>query len=809
MSEDLALDTKAEASKTPERAVRRWLMEIKLADKREKDWRKEARELLQTYRGETSKRNNFNILWSNTEVLRPALYNSTPKPDVRRRFRQKDTLGTAVSEVLERGLSYCVDAYDLDNCVQGDVLDSLLPGRAVSRVRYIPKYKGAGKPNDMPAKKEAEETPHPGEAFEGHTEEVEYEQALCEHVQWDDFLHGPGKVWEEVPWVGFRQRLTKDDLIGMFGEETAKAIQLNDVDDSDVNSPHNDDLKEVFKRAELWEIWDRDSGKVFFVNESYKKDLLYPKPVADGDKPGEPPLRMKGFFPCPRPLSMVEDTGSLVPIPLYELYRKQAQELDKISGRINKIIDACRVRFVHDSTLTELKALMDADDNVGVPAECARSWMANGGIDKAIWWMPVDQIAKVLNELYQAREACKQVIYEITGLSDILRGATDPNETLGAQKMKANSASLRLQRMQREVQRYVRDLVRLLGEVIGEHFSYETLAKMTGLSFPTAQQKKEGQLRLQAVQKMVQQQPQQAQQIGPMTQQLQQMLAMPSWEDIMAVLKSDMSREYRIDIETDSTVAESLKQDMEGLKEVISGIVELWQGVAPAVQAGAVSMDVVKAMTMTVVRHARMGTEVEDALETGMQEPKQAADPKVAAEQAQAEKEQALAQQQAQHEAQIAQREQQMKEMQAAHDAQVEQAKMAQEAAMEREKAERDDAFARWKVREDNRTKVQVAEIAAGAVIDKAQLDGANAAEREITSGLMDSGQEAQKAEAKTKERTAPIEKIAAMHKETQDMHGKTLEAIGKLAEAVAKPRKRTLERGPDGKATGMTESVQ
>lgn len=799
MSEDLALDTKAEADKTPERTVRRWLMEIKLADKRERDWRKQAHELLDTYRGETTKRNNFNILWSNTEVLRPALYNSTPKPDVRRRFRQSDVLGKAVGEVLERGLSYCVDAYDLDNCIQGDVLDSLLPGRAISRVRYIPKYKGGGKPNDFPAKKEAAEAPHSDEAFEGHTEEVEYEQALCEHVQWDDFLHGPGKVWEEVPWVGFRQRLTKDDLIGMFGEEVAKKIKLNAVDDGDVNSPHNSDLAEVFKRAELWEIWDRDSGKVFFVNESYKENLLYAKPVAEGDKPGEPPLRMKNFFPCPRPLTMVEDTGKLVPIPLYELYRKQAQELDKISGRINKIIDACRVRFVHDSTLTELKALMDAEDNVGIPAESARAWMSNGGIDKAIWWMPVEQIAKVLNELYQAREACKQVIYEITGLSDILRGATDPNETLGAQKMKANSASLRLQRMQREVQRYTRDLIRLLGEVIGEHFSHETLAEMTGLNFPTAMMKQKGQLALQAAQ----QAPQGAVQPEQL-QQLQQMMSMPSWEDIMAVLKSDMSRGYRIDIETDSTVAESLKQDMEGLKEVITGLVELWQGVAPAVQAGAIDMNVVKAMTMTIVRHARMGNEVEDALETGMQEPKQAADPKVAAEAAQAEKEQALAAQQQQHEQQIAQRDQQMEAMKAAHDAQVEQQKMAQDAQLQREKAERDDALARWKSEQDNKTKIEVAEIAAGAVLQKAQIDAAAAAEQAERDAANEMDSSLAPAPDKPKPKR-PIDTIMDSHKELATKMDEHAQAIKELQ----KPKKlRVTKRDSAGKIA-EAETVQ
>jgi hypothetical protein len=214
---------------------------------------------------------------------------------------------------------------------------------------------------------------------------------------------------------------------------------------------------------------------VFFVNESYMKGLIYPE-----GETGEPPLKLKTFFPVPRPLMLVEDSGTLIPIPLYELYREQAAELDHISGRINKIVNACRVRFVYDPTLSELKALMDADDNVGIPAEQARAWMTNGGIEKAIWWMPIEKVAAVLKELYVARDAAKQVIYEITGISDIIRGATDPRETLGAQKLKANSSSLRLQRMQREVQRYVRDLIRLLSEVIGEHFDQQTLAQMTG-----------------------------------------------------------------------------------------------------------------------------------------------------------------------------------------------------------------------------------------------------------------------------------------------------------------------------------------
>jgi hypothetical protein len=81
---------------------------------------------------------------------------------------------------------------------------------------------------------------------------------------------------------------------------------------------------------------------------------------------------------------------------------------------------------------------MESGDNDGVAAESARAYMANGGLEKAIWWMPIEQLAAVLQQLYLARDQAKATIYEITGISDILRGATNPNETLGAQQLKAN-----------------------------------------------------------------------------------------------------------------------------------------------------------------------------------------------------------------------------------------------------------------------------------------------------------------------------------------------------------------------------------
>lgn len=569
-----ALERPAEIEKDPAGVVRRWLMELKVADRDEEDWRKEGRDIFTRYKGEKTKKDSFNILWTNTEVLRPSLYNSVPKPDVRRRFRDADPLGKAVAQVLERSLVYSVDSYDFDGVVKATVLDALLPGRGVDWVRYEPTI----------AKIEGQE-------------QVTHEVVGCDHVQWDDFRRGPGKTWKECPWMGRRHRMTRDELIEKFGQQIGKAIHLDDTANEEVKSL-NDAERETFKTAEVWEFWDKDQRKVLFINASYKQGPC---------KVEQDPLNLEGFFPCPEPLRMVEDSTSLVPIPLYRLYKEQAEELDRLSRRINKVVSALKVRGIYDATMKELSELMKGDDNDLIPIKDASKFtaVAQGGLEKAIWMMPVESAAKVLRELYEARDSAKMVIYEIMGISDILRGSTEASETATAQQIKANWGSLRLKRMQREVQRYIRDLLRLKAEIIGEKFQPETLKAMTGLKFPTQEDKMIAQAKAAQASATGQQVP----------QELQQVLMQPSWEEILQVLRSDQMRGYRVDIETDSTVAASIEGDMEGLRDVLTGIVEFIQGIGPAVEAGVVPIEAVKAILLTISRRSKFGTEVEDALD--------------------------------------------------------------------------------------------------------------------------------------------------------------------------------------------------
>ena len=557
-----SLTSASDLESTPQGLVRRWLAELNIAHREEREWRKEGADLYAMYEGGRKKAHAFNVLWANTELLLPAVYNSTPQPDVRRRFRDADPVGKGVSSVLERALSTSLDVYDFDAEAESFVLDMLLVGRGVPRVKYEPSFDPA------------------------NADKLLSEQVECECVQWDDFRRGPGKRWNEVPWVAFRHDFTAEMAEKQFGPEIAGALKYSEGKDSEQIS-EDKRTRELFKTVEAWEIWDRDQRRVLFIAPSHRDAPLLV--AAD-------PLRLRQFFPCPRPGYAIKNTRTLVPVPLYRLYEEQAKELDKVSSRINKICDALKVRGAYSANLAELAGLFEADDRQMIPVQNVSELASVGGLDKAIWTLPVDRLIQVLNGLYIARDQIKATIYELTGLSDIVRGSSDAQETASAQKIKAQWGSLRLQRLQREAQRTIRDVLRLKAEVIAERFDARTLEAATNLDFPTAAEK---------------QQLQQAARMGtPLPPEAQASLQLPTWEELFAVMRSDELRQYRVDVETDSTVQETVDRDLAGLREVIGSVGELFAGV----QAG-VPGEVAKEVALAVARRARMGGAVEDALD--------------------------------------------------------------------------------------------------------------------------------------------------------------------------------------------------
>lgn len=641
-----------EASEGEGKLVDAWLKEIEEAGKREHEYRKEGNSIVDIYEGENKLEYQFNILYSNTETLLPALYNNTPRPIVQRRFKDADPVGLIAAKVAQRILEYQLDSgetgrSEFDELLEAATLESLLPGRGVTAFTY---------------EAEVMQVPSPEGVEAPPTEQVEGECVEGRRVSWDNFLHGFAKTWKDVPWVGYQWMMTREELEKNF-PELAQKIKLTVTgkdkgasSDSETGRAPSD--SEGMKFAEVWEIWDKESKKVVFISPGYPA-----APIKEVDDP----LGLTGFFNCPPPLMFVAKVSSLVPTPLYKLYEEQAKELNRVSARINKLIGALKVRGFYDSTLEGLDQLMTKGDNSLLPAQNVAAMLQGQTLEKAIWLFPLEKLINVLQQLYVQRQQTKQVIYEITGISDILRGSSVASETATAQNIKNQWGTLRLKRMQKLVMRYVRNCLRLMVEIAVKKLSPQTIAAMTGIELPTNEQKGKAQEMLQMMQAQQSEQAYAAQAQGqppppqqPPPENLTKILSSPTWEDVLALLQNDLQRGYRIDIETNSTVDSEATEDKEDMGEFMNAIAQFMNGIGPMVTEGTMPFGAAKSMLLAIVRRYRFGTEVEDEI-NAMQPPQQPQqDPKAAAEMQKAQEELVKGQQELQAKSKEAALQQQM-----------------------------------------------------------------------------------------------------------------------------------------------------
>ena len=171
-----------------------------------------------------------------------------------------------------------------------------------------------------------------------------------------------------------------------------------------------------------------------------------------------------------------------VPVPDYTEYQDQARELDTLTARIDKLTKALKVAGAYAGSEKQVlqQLINDGSENLLIPVEDWMHLQDRGGLNGVIQWMPIQQIAQVLIQLYDARDRVKAMLYEVTGIGDIMRGATSPIETLGAQQLKANFSTRRIVPQQRQVARFARDVIKLMAGVIANQFSADTLSQITG-----------------------------------------------------------------------------------------------------------------------------------------------------------------------------------------------------------------------------------------------------------------------------------------------------------------------------------------
>ena len=738
---------------------------IKIFDK----WEKRGLKVVKRYRDERDAiempRMKFNILWSNIQVLFPALYGRQAKPEVSRRYMDQDPVGRLASTMLERVMEYETTQFgDFDAAMSGAVQDRLLPGRGTAWIRYEPVIV-----NDRPEVEGVEQDESQVyNTVEDPTERIDAAHSPIDYVYWSDFLHSPARTWDEVWWVARAVYMTKEEGVERFGDVFNNVSLTSSNTDMDGKNPLTAKMT-YDKKAMVYEIWNKRTAKVCWIAKGY------PQALDERDDP----LELEEFFPCPKPLMATTTTGTMIPVPDYCEYEDQAQELDNLTQRIYLLTKACKAVGVFNAEFKELARMFsEGVDNKLFPVTGWAAMSEKGGLKGAIDMMDTSQIIVTLRELYAAREQVKQSIYEIMGISYILRGSSKAQETLGAQQLKANFGSLRLKNSQGDVAKFATDIFKLKAQVICKFYPPELIVQMSGVMNTSD---------------------------GKDPQMLQAALEM---------LSNSTIRDFHIAVEADSLAQIDEQAEKQGAQEAIQAIGLFLREAIPMIAQAPETLPMASEMLLFLVRRFRAGRGLESAVERAMKALQDKADqaaqqqpgppPEMLQMQAEQQAEQMRMQAQAQSEQMKMQADAQLAQAQAQLDMQMQQAKAQADMQLAQMKADFEAAkqnnelqikaremagkeeYERWKAELDAATKIMVARIGSNPGID---LPVVEAAAAQITNELGGTIVQA-------------MDKITALHDNMANLHGESMQNIGAAMQRLNAPKK--VIRGADGLVIGV-----
>lgn len=571
MADDPKQDEEERFQGEPPKSSKKWLTMIEEAEAAFNDWQKKADGLDKLYAdlntlAATGRDRQFQMFWANIQVLGPSIYSRPPVPVVVPRFKDRKPVPRTASELLERSTVVGFELEDIDHVMRSVRDDLTVLARGCAWVRY----------------------------------ETKDGQRVCiEHVDRKDFLTNQARGWKEVDIVAKRSWLTKPQMRKRFKKHSADAYR-----DAAYEAKKDDEEDDGKLKAGVWELWCKSENKVVWVAPGV--DVVLDE--------GEPHLKLEGFFPCPRPAYSTVQRRTLIPVPDMLFYKDQLEEINELTARIGALCDALQVRGFYPAGAGEIGDAIEAaikqtvDNQVLIPIS---NWamVGAGGVKDMIVWLPIDQIAAVVKECVGLRKELIADVYEITGLSDIMRGATDANETLGAQELKSQYGSVRIRDRQQELVRFARDLVRITGEIMAENFSAKTMLEMSQLDIETdaevaakikpleaqirqivAQVEKakadpnmmaQAQQNPQAAQQMLQQAEQQAQ---GLKKQIDKLNDTPTIEKVMKLLRDQRIRPFVLDIETDSTIAPDENAQKQRATEFVTAVGGFMGQVIPMVQ---------------------------------------------------------------------------------------------------------------------------------------------------------------------------------------------------------------------------------
>ncbi len=595
-------------SKKPRDKWLYWDYEIGVAKTYRKDYDLEVEKYQNIYENLAAAKQDlipdhkYPIFWANIQTLKPLVYSNLPLADIRRRYASKDAVARLSCILLERSTNFFTETGKLSDKLLGVRDSGLIRGLGNLKVRLVT---------------EIVETESFGE--QEASKRIEYD-----YVDHNSFLCNPATTEDMIRWKAYLHHMDKYEIKSRFGKKIAENIKFTkSVTNYGATTTNCDDA--AHKRAEVWEIWHKDTGKVIFWSDGYTDALLSEE---------DDTYNLEGFFPSPPSLNFGRVTTSTLPIPPFRMYKTQAQELNNVCARIQDIINQIKAGGLYNAVIEQssIENHLNNDSGEFSPIKIDPSV----DINKLIYNKDIQSLAAVLQVLRSEKEEIINDIRDITGISDIVRGTSIASETATAQKIKGNFAISRIQPYQEEMSRFIRDIIRITAELVAENYSGEELAQISGMRI-LEQAETNRKINEIIVSKNLS--PEEAKQVKQVMLDEQDKvikLEMAVTDEMLAavdkMLKDDKLRGYAIDIESETTVqvdSDKLKQERIEFLNVMSGFIQQY---APLVQGGLIPREAFTAILGFVSRPFKVGRELEEAFEMMGEQPQEEEQPQAPSE---------------------------------------------------------------------------------------------------------------------------------------------------------------------------------
>lgn len=483
----------------------------------------------------------YDLFWSSMEVLKPAIYAKAPQVVAKPRFSDATPTDKVVAELIERVVNSEFERNGIDMHLREVRDDLALNNRGVMWVTY----------------------------------EVENgKKRICaDHLDRLDYRHEPVRYWPELGWEARCAWMTEKQMRKRFTKVDENVIRQADFV---TRSSNGEDEADENMKAPVWEVWSKADNKVYWVTEGV--DV-----ILDED---EPHLELRDFFPGPRPAYGTLRRRTLIPVPDYIRYERHLEQINIITSKIYTLLDQVKMMgFIAagGDAATAVQTALSEDNAMTIIPVPGAALMATGGGSALVQWLPLVELATAIQGLIEARNQLFSDFDRLSGISDIMRGETEAEETLGAQRLKGQYGSVRVKDKTEEIVRLARDIARVSVEIICDKFDQKTLLEISQMTIPSKNDvdkeikglkdaaKQELEALTKKAKEAIQQAQQQQQEIDPqqVEMQLKQAQAQiaekyaPEFqrlantvviEDVMKVIKDRRDRSLIIDIETDSTV---------------------------------------------------------------------------------------------------------------------------------------------------------------------------------------------------------------------------------------------------------------